>query len=813
MDKLYNHISDKVQGLFAETTNGYTREDLSNVAYLLAVDSGISPETFNEATDSIVVQNALEATSEFSDMTEKDAALYEEIYNAEISAQEEFSVEDIETLVEHFSQSEFSESSDFRDDAFNLVNNYITQDEFSWLSKRDSKRISKDLKQLGRELKVLRTPTVKERIKSKLTRKPNSPIGKVWQSSKQVIGSPYGQLVTGVAIHKGQVKAMDKMGNTLNQIGVQSAYNAISVLENQVFSEGPFMDQLLYSDELEYIISNTLFTESEEDTIQRTNEDQERSDEESLQDRPIPENGETSTINDDAPISDIDVSKDLATTAFSYNDYDEDDFDGSEGKKKTGMNYGSGFFLSKSDDKLRPGVLGSGRNARSVVMKAKNAIQGRTSDGKRVSWMNRLGVKTKPSFANVLTDTMMDAITEGLLTGVYYQSLDSGLKVGSGTIARGYDAVEAMMKPTLDKLQTKLETAGSNFSNWLMPDGPSGAAIIDGMDDKDAMEIIKALDSSNWLTKLNDGARTVFLMNLSKSGVCYIDERGTLKKRNIIDKLIQAYREDPDKFFEVLPDYMDQVKELYKTSALVSEASINTDTVYTRLKGATSVEQVQSILNDEFNVMKKPLVSLKDLSISLSNDFISLMKSDKVYFKSLIAKILRSVETMARQQADSELNQMSQAFLRNLAMSANEAEIRRTTDRLIVANVRYLSNMLTDQDAYAEELDIQGANHHMDNSPVKSNHGSSHIAPSHLGVTAGWTHDDQDLGDQIPDTDKTTIVKDAHLKGEEVTFAEEFVPGFEIEGAPQIDMYSVSGNAGSDRVNAPGFGMDAVLNS
>jgi hypothetical protein len=465
------------------------------------------------------------------------------------------------------------------------------------------------------------------------------------------------------------------------------------------------------------------------------------------------------------------------------------------------------YFLGKSEG-IRPGVLGSGKNFRarfdatfgSVTRDKDGKITGAAAFGKD----NRFFKSGK--FFDALNSSMQDAIAEGLITGVYYQSLDSGLKIGAGTISRGYKGVEAMVKPTLDKLQDKMEAAGSKFANWALPDGPSGAEIIDGMSDKEASEIIKTLDQAGWLNKLPEQARTVFLMNLSKSGVCYIDERGTLKKRNIIDRLIRDYENDPDRFFENLPGQLEEIKDLYKATALISKDSINTEAVYNRLKSATSVEQVRSILMDELNVIKKPLVSLQDLVISLSNDFISLMKTDKKYYRSLIDKIARSVEVMARDKGADSLSAISSAFLRNLAMSDNETEIRRTTEKLVVANVRYLNDMLGGgETTFSEqELDIEGANTNMENSPVMSTGGRTNIEPANLGKTAGWNETEMKEGSENKTTDPIGDAKD------KVLATSSFSAGSTITLDPST-FYTPKVSSGADRVSAPGFGMDAAM--
>lgn len=838
MDKLYNYLTGLVQDQFSDTTNGYNREEVAQMIYTVLTEGGVDPENYSETDIKDQLDQAVSDVTEFTESSAEDLALFSEMFDAERELDIEFSDEDINSIQEIYSQNTFSESSsedELSEAAFAAIEGYLEQNEYAFLSQKDKKMIVKDVKSAGQTLGVIYKPGRWERLKNKFKRKPDSTGGKIWLAGKNVTKSPYGQLVAGMAMHKANLKLADKINKYTG--ATTQKFSAIDALVEYCFSE------------------------DEATVAARTSADDAKAKAETVQDAPVkldkvialadkalPQNTQPAAKADDGEkcnteiVNSIDKTVDEHATnsdnqtaeqpasnfsaelenLYFSNEIDEDEVQSNFSEeleqlvyaKGGGGQFGNGFFLSKPDESLRPGILGSGRSFRERFDKT----FGRDDKGNALSFSKDNRFFQKGKFFTVLNNSMQDAIAEGLITGVYYQSLDSGLKIGAGTISRGYKGVEAMVRPTLDKLQAKMDAAGSKFANWAVPDGPSGAEIIDGMSDKEASEIVKTLDQAGWLTKLPEQARTVFLMNLSKSGVCYIDERGTLKKRNIIDKLIRDYEADPDRFFENLPGQLEEIKDLYKATALISKDSINTDAVYNRLKAATSVEQVRSILLDELNVIKKPLVSLSDLSISLSNDFISLMKTDKRYYRSLIEKIARSVEVMARDKGADSLSAISSSFLRNLAMSDNEAEIRRTVEKLIIANVRYLNDMLgTEVTTFSEqELDIEGANVNVENSPVKSTGGRTNIAPDNLGATAGWNDADMKKGEENKTTDPLGDAKDEAL-AKESTFSVEGdtegkrtpAPGSVIKLDPAT--FYTPQNQAADRVSAPGFGVDAAM--
>lgn len=828
MNKLYDYLTGLVQDQFSESTNGYNQEEMTQMIYTVATEMGVDPENFDEVDDKDAVETAVSNVSEFTEASAEDLALFSEMYDAETELGIEFSEEDINNIQEIYSQSSFSEGSDeeLAECAFAAISGYLEQNEYAFLSQKDKSMIGRDIKSAAQSLGVYYKPTRWEKFKAKFSskNKPDSTGGKLWVVGKNVAKSPYGQLVAGMAMHNANLKLAEKINK---HVGTQQ-FSAMDALTDYFFSEAEsVVAERTHADDarakaetvedapvaLDKVIAlaDAALPQDTQPAAEDSNKKATETEIVADTDKAIDEHVKNSDKQTDEQPAATNFAAELESMIeFEFCEEVQENFcDALEQEVYANAeNYGNGYFKNRADDDLRPGILGTGRDFRArfeatfgnVTRDAKGNITSARAFGKD----NRFFKSGK--FFDTLNSSMQDAIAEGLITGVYYQSLDSGLKIGAGTISRGYKGVEAMVKPTLDKLQDKMEAAGSKFANWALPDGPSGAEIIDGMSDKEASEIIKTLDQAGWLNKLPEQARTVFLMNLSKSGVCYIDERGTLKKRNIIDRLIRDYENDPDRFFENLPGQLEEIKDIYKATALISKDSINTEAVYNRLKSATSVEQVRSILMDELNVIKKPLVSLQDLVISLSNDFISLMKTDKKYYRSLIDKIARSVEVMARDKGADSLSAISSAFLRNLAMSDNETEIRRTTEKLVVANVRYLNDMLGGgETTFSEqELDIEGANTNMENSPVMSTGGRTNIEPANLGKTAGWNETEMKDGSENKTTDPIGDAKD------KVLATSSFSAGSTITLDPST-FYTPKVSSGADRVSAPGFGMDAAM--
>lgn len=758
MDKLYSYLSDLASSSISDSVNGLSRDEVVQMAYAVMVGDGTDP---NQEPDSQVATNALEDCYSLANCTESDIELFEEMYAAETEQGAEFTDDQIQEIYSEY------------------MNQEPEQTEYA-LTKDDRKMIEKDLTKAGRALGILPEPQKKSlwtKIKNKFRRKKElSNVGKAWKVGRNIVKSPYGQLVVGAGVHHANLKLAGKINKMSGRELVK--FNATDSLEMALFSDesravsetlaqpGVALTEVIKLGESAGLPKNT------------TNDAEGRTS--ALNALDVLENMQYKDI--DAAVVEHDNASRNQSQFNALDELEQIEYKGDGGWTRT---YNGAPTL---------GTLGAGSDFRKRFDATLGELRKKNKNPMSFTGENRLF--KSGDFFKVLNNSMQDAIAEGLITGVYYQSLDSGMKIGSGSIKRAYDGVHAMVAPTLDKLQSKLENSGSNMANWMMPDGPTGAEIVDGMSDKDSNEIIKTLDGASWLSKLPENGRTLFLMNLSKSGTCYIDERGTLKKRNIVTKLLNTYRNNPDKFLEELPEMLKDVEDLYKVNALISKDSINTDVVYNKLKSATSYEQVESVLNSEFNVVRKPLVSLSELSASLSNDFISLMKTDRRYYKSLLDKLLRSVEVMSRENGADSLSAISKSFLRNLAMSENEGEIRRTVDKLLVANVKYLNEMLgTEQDQYSDDLKIEGDNANMENSPVKSDHGDSDATIETLGLTAGW---DPEL-DSNPDDGMThTSVDSIKSKETQEKFSEE------------AGQYEYTASLPSDSAAAPGFGVNAL---
>lgn len=711
----------------------------------------------------------------------------------------------------------FSEEEFYNADQMVFNSDEVEQDEYAFYDKRDGKRIAKDINRAGVTLGIMapRASWMKRTWNKLSGRTPKSTVGHAWAAASSIVKSPIGQLAVGTSMVAGQNKLNDfiskKFPNFNRALHEPPTVNfsATEILEDLV-AGAPTNTESKVQDRLEAIEAvalpkNTVL--DAEDARDPSNNIEVSSDlKSSISDHVDAE----SEQNTEAPVNPKEVLNDLVAlpnaVQLSY----------SEEQDIYAKNNNQGGFYGK-DGNAVVGTLGSGSDARDYIKARMNQIK----IGKKDNLWNRIvnpgankhdgNYLKMEGLVSALRGTMVDAVTEGLLTGTYYQSLDTGLKLSNDSIKRTRSGLSALVTPTLDKLQAKLETAGSRFANWAMPDGPSGAEIIDGMSDKDATEIIKTLDTAGWLNKLTEPQRVKFLMNLSKSGVCYIDERGTLKKRNIIDRLLKMYETNPDNFFEALPGELEAIEELYKTTSLVSKDSIKTDAVYNRLKGATSYDQVKSILNDELNVVRKPLISLSELGTALSNDFISLYKTDRIYFKSVIDKIARSVETMVRANGADSLSAISRAFLRGLAMSSTESEIRRTTEKLLIANVKYFNGEYdvapSDAEFAEEELNIEGANANVENTDVKSTDGQSTNQPSSLGMTAGY--DDKDVEkEKTGEGDLAAKIKEEETPVLPVPASTNFTAVYPANQSHFSTSDIVSTQ--SESVCAPGFGLSAL---
>jgi len=178
-----------------------------------------------------------------------------------------------------------------------------------------------------------------------------------------------------------------------------------------------------------------------------------------------------------------------------------------------------------------------------------------------------------------------------------------------------------------------------------------------------------------------------------------------------------------------------------------------------------------------------------------------LLKSDKNQYKYIINRIARDVEVMARKNGEDSLSAISRAFLRNLAASANEIDIRRTVEKLVISNIKYLNDLLdVKSDSFSEqEIDVEGGNVNMENSPVKSTGNRTGLTPSNLGKTAGWEPEEQEEGDKSETTATLEDAKDKSLDQKQFSIDEHFT------------QTSFSQGQASEQVSAPGFGIGAYL--
>jgi hypothetical protein len=155
---------------------------------------------------------------------------------------------------------------------------------------------------------------------------------------------------------------------------------------------------------------------------------------------------------------------------------------------------------------------------------------------------------------------------------------------------------------------------------------------------------------------------------------------------------------------------------------------------------------------------------------------------------------------MARKNGEDSISAISRSFLRNLAAASNEIDIKRTVESLTIANIKYLNDLLdVKTDSFSEEeIDVEGGNVNMENSPVKSTGNRTGLVPSNLGQTAGWTESEQEEGDN----DKSTAaLEDAKDKSEQNKFSI----------SDYFTQTSFAQGKSSDQVSAPGFGVGAYL--
>lgn len=788
-EELKQPILNLIQQDFAAKAFGDATKDQVVDAIFTVLEDTISQTDFSEEQLDVAIDSAINTVKALSQLDEPTLDLYDCMMDAEQELGIEFSEEDAEFLQEQFSQCEFSEGgADSEQEAFNLVSDYLEQNLYAFMpTKIEKTAMRKDLRKLSETIGIMPEKTRWQRFKEAMT--PNSfktkktTTKRAWDTAKEISRSPLGNLVASSMIQRTQLGALNKVQKIVdknNQRAKQLGYSSTDIV-------------------------NDLFSESEEVVAARNAEAQERADKETEAKTPINlelapaanDSQETAAPSNTIPdleqdkqkensqkfISEVEKNIDLHDDASKapHVSFADETFDSiqrmfSDTQRLNTPKFNPGYF-GKDDGTIGVGVLGTGTEYR--------------------RWRENHDLKDfGPS---MLKEAMTDSIKEGMLAGTYYQSLDAGLQISSGTIKRGYKGLHALIAPTLDKAQEKLEKTGNKAANWALPDGPSAVDLV-GLDGKEASEIVKVLDQTNYLNKLPEQARTLFLINLSKSGVCYIDEKGTLTKRTIVDKLVNTYQKNPDEFLEILPVELENIKDLYSKSSLISKESINTDMIYNRLKDAKSVEQVRQILTDELNVVKKPMTSLNDLVASISNDFIMLMKSDKRQFKYLINRIARDVEVMARKNGEDSISAISRAFLRNLAASANELDIKRTVEKLVIANIKYLNDLLDVKTGTfsEEEINVEGGNVNMENSPVKSTGNRTGLVPSNIGHTAGWDENDQEEGDANP---STAALEDAKDKAEQNKFSID-------EHFTQTSF--AQGNS-SEQVSAPGFGVGAYL--
>lgn len=865
--EIQKYLSEYIQSNFSENDfEGAPLEEVVDSVYATMCD--ILPETFSDEEFEMALNTAISGAQQLYSADEATINLYNAMTDAEDELGVEFTEEDASYLQDAFSQIQFSEGDDVEQTAYDAVEEYIMQNIYTFMpSAKEKAEMRKDVRGVAESLGVLAPKKYTRWQKVKrffgIKPKPKSTVKHAWDTAKDVVNSPIGRVVVGAGIQRAQITAGNRVKGYIAQSNArarQMGLSAATDLVNDLFSESEVVTAARNAEadakaEAETVNGTPVDLESApvtmnelvvlpKDTIEGANptgdvENAQKftkaiSDAVDMAD--AEGKAEASNFASEEDFRAIDTNGDglIEKDEWIAAGYSEESFDALDTN-------GDGVieleeFLEAPDDavfsncnfdaiqecysifsfnfnpstpasSLNDGVSATGKGGKGNTYfgdKDGNAVVGTLGTGSEYrEWRKRLpqnargGIKFE---TGMLTGALTDSLVEGMIAGTYYQGLDTGLKVSSGSIKRGYKGLHALIAPTLDKVQEKLEKSGNKFANWAMPEGASAVEIMDGADAKDSHEVIKVMDQSNYLNKLPESARTLFLMNLSKSGICYVDEKGTLAKRTIVDRLVNTYQKSADEFLELLPGELENIKDIYSKNSLISKESINTDAVFSRLKKATSADQVRQILNEELNVIKKPMTSLADLVNSISNDFIVLRKADQRQFKYVIDRIARDVEIMARKNGEDSISAISRVFLRNLSAATNEVEIKRTVETLVWANVKYLQTMLTVQENFSEEeVEIEGGNANMENSDIKSTGNRTNIVPSNLGHTAGWNETDMVNGDENKSTDAMGDAIDEAKSQHKFNASEHF------------DQTTFASSQSSDKVSAPGFGVDAYL--
>lgn len=824
MDEVKDFLTQILQQNYTqEDYAGSNEEDIVENAY--STLESILPEEYTEEEFSQAAGTAVFCAMELNNSSELDESLYEAMYSAEDELGFLFTAEEVDQLHEMFSQSEFAEGSDPSQEAYSLVYDFLMdreqeQEEYA-LKGREKRRIRREMRGALEEMGVIApAPFSIHRLL------PRSKQMKAWDTASDIMRSPLMRTVSGLALQRGQMVAANGMRRVMAANG----------------------NPVMFSDAL----SEQVFSTDEAKVAAQTRADMARQEKEDIQNTPtavsqlgvleelvaLPQNP-IKEAKDHIEVSrNTDFTKEVANMVKAHDEHGKEQQKFSEEILPNQDEYASWFRRTKKSDydnapellgMTDPGETGRRRYSPGSVGDIDGGMTKETIKGGRFyggsdtavgtlgigqeyrAWRARLPRNERGGIAfnvGMLTGAMTDAIAEGMLAGTYYQSLDTGFKMTSGTIKSGVKGLEALMKPTFDKAQERLERSGNKFASWLMPDTTT-TELLGDLSDKDAGEAIKIMDQVNTLNKLPESTRTLLLINISQSGCCYLDEKGTLARRKIVERMLNTYKRNSDEFFEYLPQELDAVKELYSKSSLLSKDSINTEAVMSRLKGAKSEEQVRQILTEELNVIKKPLTSLQDLSTAIANDFITFQKTDRRQYIATINKIARDVETMRRKgTSNTTLLDIATIFLRELSAARNEVEIKRATEKLVLMNLKYVMELasLATNNFAEEELEIEGGNVNMENSPVKSTGNRTNIVPGNLSHTAGWNDAEIKEADENNSTDAMGDTIDK-AKGQS-NFS------MESNNEPHIDFFSgqsFSSSQACEQVSAPGFGVSAYM--